>query len=233
MTCVCVFKVIGCVCVRLSLLCRTSFWLRLNKQDFPSFVWAVGSFADHLTPVLTCFSTCASTSADENRYRWELALSSSSSFSSRHRSRRKFLPPSSMLSSSTPSSASSLSVVVNLNLPIILKEQTVHLTFWGKREKLNQHVLLGCFGAAKMRLNSTRGTMPSISVWRQKREMTKQSVFCIQSVFSISHPAFRKSAFHVLMSLDTLFKASYCTFTLLKCPGEVQHFDISTRVLFL
>lgn len=141
MTCVCVFKVTGCVCVcvRLSLLCRTSFWLRLNKQDFPSFVWAVGSFADHLTPVLTCFSTCslsASTSADENRYQWELALSSSSSFSSRHRSRRKVLPPSSMLSSSTPSSASSLSVVVNLNLPIILKEQTVHLTFLGEKRKI-------------------------------------------------------------------------------------------------
>lgn len=177
MTCVCVFKVLGCVWVCLSLLCCSSFWLLLNKQAFPSFVWAVGLFADHLTPVLTCYSTSclsASTSVEEliigGGYHYHLHHPRPDTIAGErsccHHPLHHQLAPPPWTWTWTHWYHSS-----------VWKNR---LFIWplGKRDKLNQKVLLGCFSAAKMSLNSTRGATTSISVWRQKREMTKQSVFC-------------------------------------------------------
>lgn len=183
--------------------------LLLNKQAFPPCVWAVGSFADHPTPVLTCFSACslsASTSVEENHYRWGLSLSSSSSSSSRLHSRRKVLLPSSMLPSSTPSSVRSLAVDVNLNplTPLIsLKEQTVHLTFGEKRKikpTSSSWLLQCCKDEAELH---TRHHAEHICVAAKKGN--NQTISLLQTI-SVRH-----------------FKPSIQKVCIISCPDEPRH----------
>lgn len=209
---VCVFKILGCVCACvcmclrvfawLSLLCWSSFWLLLNKQAFPSFVWAVGSFADHLTPALTCFSTCSlsATSVEENHYRWGLSLSSSSSSSSGHHSRRKVLLPSSMLSSSTPPLPLRGCELKPTDTTHPFERTNCSFDLWGKERNYTSKFFLA---ASVLQKETELDTTPSTSVAAKKGNV--QTISLLQKI-SVGH-----------------FKPSIQKVCIISCPDEPRH----------
>lgn len=234
MRCVCVFKVL--VCVVFFSFC-SSFWLLLNKRAFSSFELAVGSFADHLTPVLTCFWTGSLSHPPLQKkliigggYHYHLHPCPDTVAGERscchhpcchHPLHHQSAPPLWMWTWTHW-------------YPLIrLNEQTVHLTFVEKRKiksKSSSWLLQCCKNETDL---DTRNHAQHICAGEKGKWPNNQpfannqcSPFQNQPSESLHHFMSWWASTHCL-KLATVRSLYW------KCPGEVQHFDISTPVLFL